>query len=107
MKIAQGFDISVVYHMPKTIIMKTKSIVTAFSLFASSFLFAAGETPAKEGIKPYKLDTCIVSGEKLGEMGDPFVFTHEGQEIKLCCKSCKKKFDRNPAAYLKKLEEKK
>jgi YHS domain-containing protein len=87
--------------------MKTKSIVTAFSLFASSVLFAAGETPAKETVKPYKPDTCIVSGEKLGEMGEPYVFVHEGQEIKLCCKSCLKKFNKEPGKYLKKLEEKK
>jgi YHS domain-containing protein len=53
--------------------------------------------------KPYPLDTCIVSGEKLGEMGDPVVFTYEGQEIKLCCKDCRKKFDKEPAKYLKKL----
>jgi YHS domain-containing protein len=62
-----------------------------------------GKSDAKA--KAYPLDTCIVSGEKLGEMGDPFVFTHEGQEIKLCCKSCKKKFDKSPETYLKKLKD--
>ena len=62
-----------------------------------------GKTDAKA--KAYPLDTCIVSGEKLGEMGDPLVFTHEGQEIKLCCKSCKKKFDKSPETYLKKLKD--
>ena len=68
-------------------------------------------TPMADTAKPdakakaYPLTTCIVSGEKLGEMGEPFVFTHEGQEIKLCCKSCKKKFDKDPATYLKKLTE--
>lgn len=104
----RGFYRFVVYHHQKTIvIMKTKSIVTAFSLLASSLVFATGETPTKETVKPYKPDTCIVSDEKLGEMGDPFVFVHEGQEFKLCCKSCKKKFDKSPAVYLKKLEEKK
>lgn len=87
--------------------MKTKSIITAFTMLASSLLFAAEEAPKKEQVKPYKPDTCIVSNEKLGEMGEPFVFAHEGQEIKLCCKSCKKKFDKDPAKYLKKLEEKK
>ena len=61
----------------------------------------------KPKVKPYPLATCLVSGEKLGEMGDPVVFTHEGQEIKLCCKSCKPKFDKAPATYLKKLESKK
>jgi len=55
--------------------------------------------------KPYPLTTCIVSDEKLDE--DPsmksYSFVHEGQEIKLCCKNCKKKFDKDPAKYMKKL----
>ena len=63
--------------------------------------------PAKPAAKPYTLDTCIVSGEKLGEMGKPVVFEYNGQEIKLCCKACRKKFDKDPATYLKKLEPKK
>jgi len=58
----------------------------------------------KAAAKPYPLEKCIVSDEKLGEMGKPYVFTHEGQEIKLCCKSCLKDFNKNPAKYLKKLE---
>ena len=58
----------------------------------------------KAAAKPYPLEKCLVSDEKLGEMGKPYVFTHEGQEIKLCCKSCLKDFNKNPAKYLKKLE---
>lgn len=54
--------------------------------------------------KPYPLDKCIVSDEKLGEMGEPYVFVHEGQEIKLCCKPCQKDFNKEPKKYLKKLE---
>lgn len=54
--------------------------------------------------KPYPLKTCIVSDEKFGgDMGKPYVFVYEGQEIKLCCKDCKKKFDKDPAKYIKKL----
>ena len=52
---------------------------------------------------PYPLDTCIVSGNKLGSMGKVVVKSHEGQEIKFCCKPCVKKFDANPAKYLAKL----
>ena len=33
-------------------------------------------------------------------------FVYERQEIKLCCKKCRKTFDKDPAKYLKKLEEK-
>ena len=54
--------------------------------------------------KPYPLKTCVVSDEKLGEMGKPYVFTHEGQEIQLCCKSCLKDFKKDPAKYLKKVD---
>lgn len=54
--------------------------------------------------KPYPLDKCIVSDEKLGEHGKPYVFTHEGQEIKMCCKDCLKDFKKEPAKYLKKIE---
>jgi YHS domain-containing protein len=50
---------------------------------------------------PDLLTTCPVSGEKLGEMGKPLVFTYKDQEVKLCCKSCKKDFDKDPKKYLK------
>ncbi len=67
----------------------------------------AKEEPAKPKVKPYTLDTCIVSGDKLGEMGKPVVFNYKDQEIKLCCKACRKDFDKDPAKFLKKLAPKK
>jgi YHS domain-containing protein len=47
----------------------------------------------------------VVSGEKLGEMGKPYTFKHEGREVQLCCESCKKVFKKDPAKYMKKLDE--
>lgn len=57
--------------------------------------------------KAYPLDVCIVSGEKLGSMGDPIVLVHQGQEVKFCCKSCKPDFEKEPAKFLAKLAPKK
>jgi YHS domain-containing protein len=51
--------------------------------------------------KPDLLPTCPVSGDKLGEMGKPYVFVYQGQEVKLCCPSCKGDFDKDPAKYMK------
>ena len=62
---------------------------------------ASTSSSADAKAKPDLLKTCPVSGEKLGEMSDPYVFTYQGQEVKLCCKSCQKKFDKDPAKYLK------
>lgn len=88
--------------------MKKTKTVTALALAAVYALapvatFAADKPTAKA--KPYPLDTCIVSDEKLGEMGKPYVFVHEGQEIKMCCKSCQKDFKKDPAKYLKKIKD--
>ena len=66
--------------------------------------FAADEKKADKP-KPYPLKTCAVSNEKLGEHGKPYVFTHEGREIKLCCEDCLDDFKKEPAKYIKKLEE--
>ena len=83
--------------------MKRMIAVAAALLSMTATGLAADKTDAKA--KPYPLDKCIVSDEKLGgEMGEPYVFTHEGQEIKLCCKPCQKDFNKNPKKYLKKLE---
>ena len=66
-----------------------------------------GATDAKTAAKPYLLDVCLVSGEKLGSMGAPVVYVHEGQEIKFCCKSCLPDFKKEPAKFLTKLAPKK
>ena len=55
--------------------------------------------------KPYPLDTCVVSGEKLGGMGAPSVFVYQGQEIKFCCPMCKSRFLNNADAYMKKIQD--
>lgn len=89
--------------------------VVAIALFATPSVFAGtgqravGKTQfeaKKDKAKPYPLKTCIVSDDKLGDMGKPVVFVHKGQEIKLCCKDCRADFDKNPANYLKKLAKK-
>lgn len=68
---------------------------------------AEAKPDEKPKAKAYPLKTCAVTGEKLD--ADPamksYSFVHEGQEIKLCCKSCKKKFDKEPSVYLKKMNE--
>lgn len=62
-------------------------------------------TGSKGKPTPYPLKTCVVSGEKLGEMGDPvvFVYTNNGanQEVKFCCPMCKPKFLKDPDKYMK------
>ena len=73
---------------------------------ASPLLLRAADAKADKP-KPYTLKTCVVSDEKLDEKGSmkPYIFTHEGREIKLCCESCLKDFKKDSAKYIKKIEE--
>ncbi len=57
----------------------------------------------------YPLTTCIVSGDKLGEMGDPVKYTYKqpgkpDRVIEFCCKDCIKDFEKDPTKYLAQLD---
>ena len=88
--------------------MKTIKNFTALALTATfivaPFAGFAGDTKEAKG-KAYPLDKCVVSDEKLGEMGKPYVFTQDGQEVKLCCKNCLKDFKKDTAKYMKKIKD--
>jgi hypothetical protein len=66
---------------------------------------ASADAAAAEAKSKYPLQTCVVSGEKLGDHGKPYVFTHEKTEVQLCCKGCLKDFKKEPAKYIKKIED--
>lgn len=73
------------------------------SILGGPLLAWAADKKAPAEIKPYPLKTCVVTDEKLGEMGKPYVFTNETREVKLCCKACLKDFKKDPAKYMKKI----
>jgi hypothetical protein len=65
---------------------------------------------ANDAISTYPLDTCVVSGEKLGEMGAPIDYIHKeagkpDRLVRFCCKMCIPKFQKDPAKYLKLIDE--
>ena len=77
--------------------------MTGAALLALATITARAEDK-KIAPKPDKMTTCPVSGDKLGEMGKPYVFEYKGREVKLCCPDCKKDFLKDPAKYMKKIE---
>ncbi len=86
--------------------LKTLTVLTlTASILGSPLALLAADAKTEAKPKPDNLTTCPVSGDKLGEMGSPFVFTYEGQEVKLCCKDCRPKFDKEPAKFMAKIRE--
>ena len=84
-------------------------LVGTLAVMTSGCATAADQKPAAGAAakaKPYPLKVCVVSDEKFGgDMGDPYVFTYEGREVKLCCKGCLDDFKKDTAKYVKKMEE--
>lgn len=93
-----------------------KSVLSAVALAGALALpiAASADDAGAAKPKPYTLSTCIVSGDKLGgDMGKPYVYIYKnkkvkgdpGREIKFCCKSCLKDFNKDPEGYIKKIDE--
>lgn len=51
----------------------------------------------------YPLATCVVSGEKLGSMGDPVDYVYQNRLVRFCCGGCIRTFQADPVAYLGKI----
>jgi hypothetical protein len=82
------------------------ALLAAGLLTVPTLARAADSAKSAKAAKPYPLETCAVSGEKLGgDMGEPFVLVHKDQEVQLCCKSCQKDFDKGVAKIMAKITE--
>lgn len=77
-----------------------KTLLIASLLLIGTLTWAAEKTVAP---KTYPLKTCIVTDNDLDSMGEQASFVYQGQTIKVCCKPCIAKFEKNPAKYLKKI----
>ena len=78
-----------------------KKLVTMVAALLVTGLLATAEEAKSE----YPLKTCVVSGDELGEMGDPVIYQHNGREVRFCCKDCIEDFNKDPEKYLKMLDD--
>ena len=68
--------------------------------------------PSPAAVAAYPLSTCVVSGEALegGDMGGPIDYLHKedgkpDRLVRFCCKSCIRDFKKDPAKYLRQIDE--
>ncbi len=91
--------------------MKTLKSTASLTFVAASLLLAPLGCATHERAEhmqaaandSYPLTKCVVSGEDLGDK--PYVFTHNGQTVKLCCKDCLAKFNAEPDKYMAKINQ--
>ena len=84
----------------KTRIKRTLWMATAM-LAGAGAVSLADKAEKKE---TYPIDVCIVSGMKLGSMGEPYEHEHDGRTVYFCCAGCINQFEANAEELLKKLD---
>ena len=88
-----------------------KSFLLLLAVLAAAVSASASDAKTAPAAAAYPLKVCVVSGEELGgDMGDTvdYVYHQEGKPdrlVKLCCSKCVARFKKDPAKYLKKLDE--
>ena len=80
--------------------MKTLSRTLILAAILGAGFISAADSKDTGVPATYPLKKCVVSNEDLGEMGKPVKVTHEGTDVYLCCKSCIKKFNQEPAKFV-------
>ena len=78
-------------------------------LTAALTLLAAGstraESPKTSEPSIYPLETCLVSGERLGSHGEPVAKTIDGREMRVCCAPCFEPLEADSEQFLSELDE--
>lgn len=82
---------------------------STFLILTAIFVFtvisrAEEPAPSVSAAGKYPLNVCPISGETLGEMGEPVVKEYDGREVKFCCPNCIAPFEKDLKASFKKLD---
>ena len=89
------------FFIMKTLISLLSASILSLTLISCSPGDSSETTTSAAA--PYPLDVCVVSGEKLGSMGEPVIVTHEGVTVKFCCDHCLPEFEKDPAKFVAKV----
>lgn len=107
--------------MKKTILLLTLILIADTPLVFAAHDHSHSDKPATpaapdaawlaQAKAEYPLKTCVVSEEEIGGSMGPgidYVYKQDGKRdrlVRFCCKDCRKDFDKDPAKYLKLIDE--
>lgn len=83
----------------------TRENADLFRADPAKFLAKADAKIILEQRPYYPLDTCVLSGRKLGELGEPFDFVFKNRLVRLSSADGKLAFLQDPAKYIQKLDQ--
>lgn len=100
-------DKPIIYqHEGRELRFTDQKSLDAFKANPAKYLPKVDEQMIQQQLPSYPLDTCMVSGDKLGgDMGKPVDLIYRNRLVRFCCPDCIKDFQKDPAKYINKLDE--
>lgn len=77
-----------------------KGCVRGFKKAPAKYMDQVNEALIAQQLKTYPLETCPISGESLGSMGDSINHLYGTRLVRLCCKMCVRSFTKEPGKTL-------
>lgn len=76
----------------------------AFKQDPARYLSAVDRQLTQQQLPRYPSDTCLMTGGKLGGMGEPVNHIYRNRLVRFCCAGCVAGFEKEPAKHLSKLD---
>ena len=93
-------------HKGRELRFSSKDCIKAFMKDPEGSLVKMDAAIVQQQLPTYPLDTCPVSGDKLGgEMGEPIDKVYQNRLVRFCCKMCAPQFEKDPAKFLAKIDQ--
>jgi YHS domain-containing protein len=98
-------DVSVRYvHFNRLVRFCCDGCTGKFEKNPEKFLAVIDAAVIDAQTEDYPLTTCVISGEKLGGMGDTLDKVYANRLVRLCCAGCVEEFERDPAKYFRQID---
>jgi len=94
----------VIQHEGRELRFNSDKSVSAFRADPAKVLTQVDAALVTQQLPYYPLQTCPISGEKLGGMGKPVDLVYRNRLVRLCCNGCKSKFLKDSGKFVAKLD---
>jgi YHS domain-containing protein len=81
-----------------------RSCIKDFNEAPAAWLGQLDQAVIDAQLADYPLNTCVVTGEELGEMGEPVDYVFANRLVRFCCPGCVADFEADPAQYLAQID---
>ncbi|MGE5609182.1 MAG: YHS domain-containing protein [Bacillota bacterium] len=100
-----GPDAVVVSYQGRELRFASKQNAERFQADPKAYLGKVDQQMIEQQKPLYPLATCVVSDEKLDGMGGGVDVIYKNRLVRFCCADCQKEFQKDPAKYVKKIDD--